>query len=468
MHVQSVLWYALLIVAAGLVYRRLLDRAWTAGLATLLYAVDDAHGHAVGWISNRNALIGATLSLFALWLHDRWRRGGFRAGAFLAPLALALGLLGSELALGVVGYLVAHALVLDPAPRRRRLLVCLPWIAVVLLWALAYRALGHGVSGSGMYIDPVRAPTEFVSTGVARAFVLLASSFAGPPADLYNRLPSLWPAALASVLVLVVIAGVLGAALRRDRVAGFWALGTALSVAPACAVFPEDRLLLLVGVGSMALVARFVRNVGESGAAWSPRVGRAARLAVGALIVIHLAVAPLLLPYRSLVMQRYEARVERARETAFALPRSIKQELVLLDAPDFYFAIMMLLTRISTGHMPSPTLTVVGGLEPTTITRIDDETLDVRPEHGFLSRTFDRIYRDRSHPMRVGEIVHAPGATVRVLEVGPGGEPLAARFSFHWRLESARLVFAKWVDGRYVRVQMPAIGQSLVVGGPSS
>ena len=56
MHLHSLAWFGLALAAAAALYRRLIG-GWTAGLATLLYALDDAHGPAVGWIANRNAMV---------------------------------------------------------------------------------------------------------------------------------------------------------------------------------------------------------------------------------------------------------------------------------------------------------------------------------------------------------------------------------------------------------------------------
>jgi hypothetical protein len=44
MHLHSVLWMAALAALVGALYRRVVGAAWIAGLATLLYAVNDGHG----------------------------------------------------------------------------------------------------------------------------------------------------------------------------------------------------------------------------------------------------------------------------------------------------------------------------------------------------------------------------------------------------------------------------------------
>ena len=63
MHLQNVFWYGGLVYLVGILYRRVLGLGPTAGLALLLYAVDDAHAVTVGWIANRNALVAATFAV---------------------------------------------------------------------------------------------------------------------------------------------------------------------------------------------------------------------------------------------------------------------------------------------------------------------------------------------------------------------------------------------------------------------
>ncbi len=96
MHAQSLLWYAALVAATAVLYRRILGSNLMAGIASLLFAIDDAHGTPAGWIANRNSLIAATFGVLALIAHDSWRRNGHRSGIVLAPALLATGLFSKE------------------------------------------------------------------------------------------------------------------------------------------------------------------------------------------------------------------------------------------------------------------------------------------------------------------------------------------------------------------------------------
>ena len=168
MHAQSLLWFAGLITVTTLLYRRLYGLTWVAGLAALLYAIDDARAIPVGWLANRNALITTFLGVSALIAHDRWRRNGWHVGAVVGPLLLTASLLAKEAGIATCAYLFAYALFLDRGTRRERFLALLPYAAVVLVWRIAWTHLGYGVWGIEIYVDPVVEPLRYAAAVLRR------------------------------------------------------------------------------------------------------------------------------------------------------------------------------------------------------------------------------------------------------------------------------------------------------------
>jgi len=462
MHAENLAWYAALIAAAAVLYRRLLAPSWVAGLAAFLYAVDDAHGQAVGWITNRNGLMAGSFAAFALCAHDRARRDGSRAGSILATLLFALALGSGETALGALGYLVAYALFIDRAPWPRRLLGAAPWLVVALVWAVAYRALGYGVSGSGLYVDPYAQPAQFLKAIALRAPALLLGALAAPPSDLWmtlGREQVAWAAALACA-ALLALAAVIVPWLRRQPEARFWSLGAVLSVLPACAVFPEDRLLLLPTLGGMAVVAGFAADVFARG---TPALSR---VLASLLLAVHALAAPLLLPWRVLAMQRYDARLAAARDSAYGLVRDKNQELLLLNAPDFYFAVMLLFTRAARGEsLPKRQLCLAGTLRDVIVHRPNAKTLEVLRAEGFLEEPFNRLYRSERKPIKRGTTIAFEGFELEVTRVTERGAPSGVVFRFKSDLDAKKYVWAKWRAGRYVPFSLPASGETLVIKG---
>ena len=185
-HLQSLLWYGLLVIVVGRLYRHLATPLWLAGVAALLYAVDDAHGQPVGWLANRNALIAAFFGVTALLCHVGWRRRGSGSGSALlgalSPLFLGLSLMSAEFALGVVGYFIAFAVFLDPARPLKRLVSLVPMFAICFLWWIVYRSLGHGVAYSGLHVDPAVHPLAALGVASWRAPALLTGAASAPRA----------------------------------------------------------------------------------------------------------------------------------------------------------------------------------------------------------------------------------------------------------------------------------------------
>ena len=104
MHIHNVAWLALLIGSTAALYRRLITMPLVAGLAALLYALDDAHGMPVAFLANRNALVATSFGVLSLWCHDRFRRDGWTPGMVLSPLAFLAALLGGESGIGAAPY----------------------------------------------------------------------------------------------------------------------------------------------------------------------------------------------------------------------------------------------------------------------------------------------------------------------------------------------------------------------------
>lgn len=464
MHLQSLLWLAAAVLVCAALYRRLLEPPWVAGLATLLFAVADAHGFAVSWVANRNALVGSVFALLALLAYDAWRRRGFTAGAVLAPLCLFLGLAGNELSIGITGYLVAHTLVIDRSRLRRRLLASLPWLAVVIVWAALYKAAGYGAHGSGVYLDPVAQPLAFLQALPRRFSALTLGLLALPTSSLwYLALSHLWVVALGVVFMALFIAAVLPL-LRREATVRFWALGMLLSTLPACAAGTADRLLILPGVGALALIARLLGALFDR----SPGLPDERRFRIpvlllgGELFVVHVLLAPVLLPARVLLLDPYNKVLAQARRAAYDNLRSPTQDVVVLNAPDYYFGTLLVSTRAALQEpMARHTRVLYGGFEAVTVTRVGTHTLRVVAPHGFLESPFDRVYRSLREPMHPGQGLQLTGAQIVVTRTNARGEPTAIEYRSVRPLDDLRII--AWNGSAYSRFTLPPVGSSRIL-----
>jgi hypothetical protein len=452
-HLHNLLWFALALVAAAFFFRRFLgatpDTKWIAALALTLYAVDDARGPTVSWIANRNALCALALALPSLVFHDRWRKDGWRPGAVLGPLCLALGLFAGESALATCAYLFAYAMHLD----RRRIGTLVPYALVLVVWMVLYQKLGYGASGSGVYLDPARAPVAFLRALPSRLSLILLGQFALPWSDFAELYRYLSPR-LANVMA-VVAAGELALGfwlirplLRTSPAARFFTTGLFLAALPICATFPADRLLSFVGIGSMGLIALVI-------------AGRQNRILAGILIAIHLVLAPPLAALRSRSMTTVSRPLDHANDT---LPEGLAgKTLVIVNPPSDILTGYLQIMRDSL-HQPRPKYlrALAAGTSSVEVERPDANTLLVTPARGFVENITEHMLRGDDRPITR---VSLTGMTAEVTARLPDGRPSQVRFTFDTPLDDPSFVWAQWLDGRYrpwspppvsTRVTLPA------------
>ncbi|TMQ10464.1 MAG: hypothetical protein E6J91_26445 [Deltaproteobacteria bacterium] len=463
MHLHSVLWMAALAALVAALYRQIFGATWVAGLAALLYAVNDGHGFTVGWLANRCSLMAAAFGIAALLAHDRLRRDGWRPGAVLGPLALAATLLSSEEGLAVAGLVAAYAVVLDRGPRRFAALV--PYAAVFAAWYIAYRALGHGVEGTGSYTDPFGHPIVYAIQALQRVPILIHSELGALAADLWEvyfvRHGLTWVMVAAGAGFLAILVYAFWRLARGDRVARFWALGFVLSLGFVCGPHPTDRHLLVVGVAGSALIARFL-------AAWAERrqhgelVPRGATGIAVAFVAIHLVFAPILLPVRARLpgaLSRGLARIDALVPADAALAQ---QDLVLVNVPFKYLCNFASVVRRSSGGVSPRRWRCLGvSADPVRVSRPDATTLVLRPAEGYLRYFEDTNVRSRQVPFAAGDRVELPDFAIVVERVTADARPAEVAFHFAVPLEDASLRWRVWRDGGYRPFVPPPIGGSL-------
>lgn len=462
MYLHSVAWFVLLLAIVLVLYRQLETKMRVAGLAFFAYALDDAHAPAIAWLSNRNALIACAFGVLALVLHDRARRHRSLASACFAPLALGLGLLAGEFAVGAIAYLGAYALFLDDRPVLRRWLALAPHAAVLVAWRAVYQHMGFGSQGSGAYLDPVHERQAFFGALPQKLVALLGGVIGGPPSDLAffappEHRPWLLGVAALSVLLAVWLFTPLA---RTEALARFWAVGALLSAVPICASFPSDRLLFFVGLGTMPLFARCFDAVlaRASGGARSSLRERV----VFAYAVLHLAIAPVAFPVRALQMQVIGRTLDKANESLPRDERAARQTFVVLAAPVDVLASYVQAQRAFLGQVrPEHLYWLASATSEVTVTRANERALDVEPAEGYLYTPLERHYRGRIASLGVGDTVALSRMTARVAEVLPDGRPRKVRFTFDERLDDPSYVFVRWQGDHYVPIDLPEVGASL-------
>ncbi len=468
MHLHSLLWLCALVASAVLLYRRIMGATWAAGLAALLYAVDDAHALPTAYLANRNALIATCLGVLALLCFVRGREGS-RWAAWLGPALLALALAAGEMALAVPGYLLAYALFLDRGSPRERIRALLPAGGVLLAFAVVFRLGRFGSHGSGFYVDPLGEPLAFALALAERAPILLLGQWSPIPSDLaLADLPgdrSLLGLRLGAVGVVALLGALLFRLVSRDRVARFWCVGALLSLLPVAAVGPQDRLLFFVGLGSMGLLAQFVLAL-VSGAPAAPR-SRAGRLVswTAALVLLgfHLLLAPASARFYLGLQEQASAAMLRAIDRVPGDARIAGQDLVLLNPPDHVYLVTAIPFVKALAGQPAPRRlrALSAGSSAQRVARLDAHTLRVELDEGMFPAPFSRYFRSEADGFQPGQRVELGDLSVEIERVNRAGDPDVVRYRFATPLEDPSLRWLAWRDGVYVPWSPPAIGASV-------
>ena len=465
MHLHSLVWLGLCIWIAAVVYRRLFEREgggalWAAGLAALLYAVDDAHSLPAAYIANRNALLATFFGLLALYCHARWRDEEWRAGGLLAPSCFLLALLSAELGVSTVALLGAWALVLDRGSWRERILSLAPHAGVAFAWFLVYRLGGFGARGSGVYVDPVGDPVGFLALLADRSAALILGQWTPYPADwafvLDLGTSDAWALRVAALVVVVVLAWLFVQVLRRSSLSRFFLLGALLSLVPISAVGPQNRLLFFVGFCSMGLI----------GCLAAGRLQTARRVALATLLAMHLVVAPAVAYVFLDTQNRAARRMEVASESVPDDAGLGRRDLILVNPTDSVYLTTSIFTmRWADGRTAPRRVRVLShGSTDVRVARVGETALLVEPVEGLFPDPFSRYHRSRERPFQVGDVVELSDLRVEVLAVDrDGGGPSSIRYEFGEHLEAERYLWMVWNGSRYEEWSPPAVGKAVVL-----
>jgi hypothetical protein len=493
MHLHSILWYSAVVLAVAMLYRRLIDLSWVAGLAGLLYVLDDNGYFPTMWVANRNLLMSLFFGILAILAHDRWRRQTTseikNQKSRLAPVLVLLCLLGSilsaEAGVATFAYLFAYEATLERGPWRRRALALAPSVVVILGWRVLYNLQGYGTVGGGFYFDPGRDPAGYALAVLARAPFLWGGQWTTVPADLFGFLPPVSKALmwllLAGVALLLPIA--LLPMLRVNRRARFWLVGMYVAALPFCATIPMSRSLLFAGLGGFGLIAEALAGWLRR-EPWTQGLGR--RRGVVHAVVIALAMAHL--PWAA-VTRVTAARVASAMDDRVARTMALRdagcrpdQDLVVVNACNPLSLLYEPYRNICQNEpLPRSLRMLTPGFNAVRLLRTGPRRVIVRAvSHSLLDcqpgKRMDFVYlyrylsdvRGTGHPLRAGQRISLPRMEVEVLAVDDRGLPTEAAFDFDVSLEDASLkwLFWEWESERYEPFSIPPVGASVGLVGP--
>lgn len=458
-HLQSALWWLLVVAAVCALMPRLL-RPRAAAIAMLLFVVEDSHFVVVTWVANRHALVSSAFALWGFWAWLRGRQDGARWGLPLALLLFALALCSGESAMGVLAFVGAWELFGREAPLKDRVRGLAPLAVLGVAYVINYKLGHYGTRGSDIYLDPSKQPLDFLVAAPARFLTLLSPLTLNVPADIFVVD---WKVAAA-----LAVTGATGALLwtlagrslwpsldvKHRRAIGWLCAGCAASMVPVLAAFPGDRLLFATSFGACALLAVLVDAAFATGR-WKKPAVVALGLQLLPASIIWVAGAPGLATFDG-AFRRFALEVGVSDE-------AMRGRVILVTAPDVFSAAYVGLIRFIEGKGHPRSYNIISAAPADhRLTRTGAQSFELEPVGGpFLRTSMERLFRNpKIRPFTVGERARIGAAQVTVVAL-TDGLPARIRVELDGPVENYTLV--RWEQGKIRALALPEVGQSLTL-----
>lgn len=464
-HAVSLGWFALLVVLAGVWYRRVLPPA-AATIALFVFALDPAHVSPVGWLANRTTVMCGVFVLLALLATESLLTRPTRAKQGAVVLATGLALASGEYALSGVGIAVGWLLLSGRGtPRSRRVALAL-WLGPTLAYLGLHLSLGYGAVGSSNYVNLLASPSVFALAMVLRLPALLASeSFLLPGELVHGALVLDFGMSIVLVALLVGAAWLVGYRVLRESGAAPRAqylaasLGLVLAVLPLVATLPSFRLLAIPSLAGAALVALLLA-FGLTALRRSAWIGRVLLFAaLSSALFIHTALAGGV-SYQS-VRAVTAGREALAAQLAVAKGAAGADTWLLLNAWDLSFSWLPWAQETAGGVAPPAWRVLATCSRPLTLTRTGPSSFTLSAKEApMLADPGPALFRAIDAPLVEGSTVTLRGLRVRVDRSARWGVSQLA-FTLDDDLDAERYAFFATNQGRLERVRMPQVGSAL-------
>ncbi|MBI5531869.1 MAG: hypothetical protein HY898_04085 [Deltaproteobacteria bacterium] len=444
MHIHRALLYALIAFLCVKLLTRFSTTPVACGIGCLLFAVDDVHAYSSGWISGANTLLTCVFGLFALLMHDRWRREQRTGHLALCLGAFLLSLLSSEGGLALMGYLVAYVLFLEAGSWKKRLATLAPAMVVAIGYGVFYVTQHLGVRGSFDYLSPTESLWQ-------TALIVLSGTVTGTTSQvlsipLLGMMLQLPGGALAAAAVLTAVALVLRRFLRSSKTVAFFGAGMVLSIVPFAVGMMGDRYLLWAGLGAAGLL-------GELFAVYKT-AARLERITAKALLATHTIVSVLFFVPTLFWLAAIEGNIRKLEAMVTVEPT------VMLNGHTIADNCAAAIRCEKKGSWPEHFYHLYEGFDVLTVQRTGDRTIfATTPKGWFASSMLSRGTRPKELIFEPGQTFDMQLMTATITEVTQDGRPL--RVSFAFKKDLSEFAWLRLNMKGPQRIELPALGEEM-------
>jgi hypothetical protein len=481
MHAQNIAWFAAILFLLTVIYRRLIDVKWVAGLAAMLFLLDGNTYFPVMFVANRGFMMALFFGLVCFYEHHQWRSTRSRSALVLSALFLMLSLFSNEGGASTLAFILAYALVMEPGSLRSRALTVLPAIGVIVVWRIIYESRGAGLHNMDLYIDPAHEPLHFARAVFPRALMILGSQIAQVPPELtFLVKPSLVPIANALYCIPFLAAVALFFSwLRRNKTATFWFAVMVLAAIPAGTVMPLSKNFGFVAVGAYGLIATFIAGLVNRQLPQQRAYRAFAWIGCIVLLIAHVPGAI----FQRVVIINQAPLVSVALKYYGSIcnpPDAENKHIVVLNSPCALFLAWAPAGKAYYRQpLPRSMRTLVPGCTSFMVERADDQTLVFQSrasnifscDLGLVDKAYGvancnvALGNTRAKP---GERFHLGVLTVEILQTDAAAMPSRVAFHFDHSLDSPDFYWLRfdWPTQKYLAFAVPTVGKSTTISGP--
>lgn len=470
-----------------LLFLRLSRSVSVASIASLLLVMDFSITANFHWLAARNSYMATALAVFSVFFYMRWREERSLISGISAWLLYVAGLLTAEASIALLAYLGAYALTMEKRGWRNGMLSLVPFLAVTVVWRVAYNINGYGADNIGLYADPGRGLMAFVGQLVLVFPAIVLSMMTGADELLANLNPDIRNIlSLVSWLVIFALVIPVRHLLKRDNRIRFMFLGSVVAVVPfVTLMITSSRSATFSAIGFFYVLAVWLRSlwVNKGKFYWQ-------RILAASIAAWHLFL-PMLM---GLLISAHLVSVSMLEDGLFkalstGADKDPSRPLVLINHPvPTQFFYLPYTWAFHERPLPARINALAPGLSEFTLERVGERQFIVSSAEGlpvnqrvslpgangkfmhpvFAFQMLQGLVTSISQKYEVGSSLTAGNMKITPLKMA-GNVPASVEVEFvSADPDQMSWIVYDWKDSLYHSIAVPAIGEKLIIAGPFS